>query len=92
MGLYAPNVGSTHWMFNVATGLYAIASASGSLYFVSNFGTEGKSSHLPNYTRLAALTSYSQLEHRLRHGHLERALFKVHSKSTWHFYGIGVPL
>lgn len=41
MGLYAPSMVGTHWVFNVATGLYAIASASGSLYFVLNFGTEG---------------------------------------------------
>jgi alpha-1,3-glucan synthase len=42
MGLYAPNAAATNWVFNVATGLYAAASASGSLYFVLNFGTEGK--------------------------------------------------
>ncbi|ERF68903.1 hypothetical protein EPUS_08063 [Endocarpon pusillum Z07020] len=41
MGLYAPNMAATNWVFNVATGLYAVASASGSLYFVLNFGTEG---------------------------------------------------
>jgi alpha-1,3-glucan synthase len=42
MGMYAPNIVATDWVFNVATGLYAVASASGSLYFVLNFGTEGK--------------------------------------------------
>jgi hypothetical protein len=42
MGLYAPNIAATDWVFNLATGLYAVASASGSLYFVLNFGTEGK--------------------------------------------------
>jgi alpha-1,3-glucan synthase len=41
MGLYAPNATATNWVFNVATGLYAAASASGSLYFALNFGTEG---------------------------------------------------
>ena len=45
MGLYAPTTAGTQWVFNVATGLYAIASASGSLYFVLNFGTEGKLLH-----------------------------------------------
>lgn len=30
------------WARNVATGLYAFASASGSLYFALNFGDEGK--------------------------------------------------
>jgi alpha-1,3-glucan synthase len=41
MGLYAPSTAARDWVFNVATGLYAFASASGSLYFVLNFGTEG---------------------------------------------------
>ncbi len=41
IGLYAPKIAATNWIFNVATGLYAVASASGSLYFVLNFGTEG---------------------------------------------------
>ncbi|KKY18703.1 putative alpha-glucan [Phaeomoniella chlamydospora] len=31
----------TGWVQNVATGLYALASASGSLYFALNFGSEG---------------------------------------------------
>jgi len=30
------------WMQNVATACYAIASASGSLFFALNFGSEGK--------------------------------------------------
>jgi alpha-1,3-glucan synthase len=42
IGLYAPNIAATEWVFNIATGLYAVASASGSLFFVLNFGTEGK--------------------------------------------------
>ncbi len=45
MGLYAPNTAAMNWVFNVATGLYAVASASGSLYFALNFGTEGKQQH-----------------------------------------------
>jgi alpha-1,3-glucan synthase len=48
MGLYAPTTAGAQWVFNVATGLYAVASASGSLYFVLNFGTEGKLTHLDN--------------------------------------------
>lgn len=33
------------WARNVATGLYATASASGSLFFALNFGDEGKLRH-----------------------------------------------
>lgn len=45
MALYAPSKAAREWVFNVATGLYAAASASGSLFFVLNFGTEGKQLH-----------------------------------------------
>lgn len=38
-----PSGGGRDWARNVATGLYATASASGSLYFALNFGDEGKS-------------------------------------------------
>lgn len=38
-----PSGGGRDWDRNVATGLYALASASGSLYFALNFGDEGKS-------------------------------------------------
>jgi alpha-1,3-glucan synthase len=41
MGMYAPSVNAKYWFFNVATGLYAAASASGSIFFATNFGTEG---------------------------------------------------
>lgn len=34
------------WIRNVATGLYAVASASGSIFFAVNFGDEGISFHL----------------------------------------------
>jgi alpha-1,3-glucan synthase len=36
--------GGKLWILNVATGLYATASSSGSLYFALNFGDEGGSS------------------------------------------------
>lgn len=53
MALYVPTKAGSEWIFNVATGLYAAASASGSLFFVLNFGTEGRAaaSHAfsPNY-------------------------------------------
>jgi alpha-1,3-glucan synthase len=35
------------WTQSIATGLYAAASASGSLFFAFNFGDEGKQSQLP---------------------------------------------
>jgi alpha-1,3-glucan synthase len=43
---FAPFLGAgtgRDWMRNVATGLYTVASASGSIYFALNFGDEGKS-------------------------------------------------
>ena len=40
LGLFTSGMG-TDWVYNVASGLYAMASASGSLYFALNFGTEG---------------------------------------------------
>lgn len=39
---------STNWLHNVATGLYALASSSGALYFAVNFADEGtRVSYLP---------------------------------------------
>ncbi|CAN8104147.1 unnamed protein product [Discula destructiva] len=38
---YASSSAATTWMQNVASGLYAFASASGFLFFTLNFGTEG---------------------------------------------------
>lgn len=90
MGLHAPKIVATNWVFNVATGLYAVASASGSLYFVLNFGTEGKQLHAGKFL-LAALTLVFQVEHQLKHGHTEHVSSKVLSSCTWHFCGTGVP-
>lgn len=36
-----PGIAGRGWIQNVATGLYAVASASGSIYFAVNFGDEG---------------------------------------------------
>jgi alpha-1,3-glucan synthase len=44
---FVANLNSRYWMQNVATGLYAAASASGSLFFAFNFGDEGGAPH-PN--------------------------------------------
>lgn len=42
MGPYANYMdGSRGWLFSCATGFYAVAAASGSLFFSLNFGTEG---------------------------------------------------
>ncbi|KAL9609251.1 MAG: hypothetical protein Q9167_005970 [Letrouitia subvulpina] len=41
MGPFVSNYGGRGWVHNVATALYAAASASGSLFFALNFGTEG---------------------------------------------------
>lgn len=41
MGPYAHDLTHRGWIYNVATALYAAASASGSLFFSLNFGTEG---------------------------------------------------
>lgn len=39
----ANSVVGTGWIQNVATGFYALASSSGSIYFAVNFGDEGTS-------------------------------------------------
>lgn len=41
MAPYVGSVGARGWIFNVATGLYGVASASGSFFFALNFGDEG---------------------------------------------------
>ncbi|KAL8997767.1 MAG: hypothetical protein Q9169_003016 [Polycauliona sp. 2 TL-2023] len=41
MAPYTADLGSRGWIYNVATAFYAAASASGSLFFALNFGTEG---------------------------------------------------
>ena len=54
MALYTQNFTARGWIYNVATGLYAIASASGSFFFALNVGSEGMCSvmlfrELPTY-------------------------------------------
>jgi alpha-1,3-glucan synthase len=41
MAPYVSNTVGRGWLYNVATGVYAIASASGSFFFALNFGSEG---------------------------------------------------
>lgn len=41
MSPYISNLVGRGWIFNIATGAYAIASASGSFFFALNFGSEG---------------------------------------------------
>ena len=41
MGVWTPNKEGREWVYNISTALYAIASASGSMFFTLNFGTEG---------------------------------------------------
>ncbi|KAI4257033.1 MAG: hypothetical protein L6R42_005892, partial [Xanthoria sp. 1 TBL-2021] len=41
MAPYTSDLGARGWIYNVATAFYAAASASGSLFFALNFGTEG---------------------------------------------------
>lgn len=43
---FVQNLNGRFWMQNVATGVYAAASASGSLFFAFNFGDEGKMSRI----------------------------------------------
>jgi alpha-1,3-glucan synthase len=43
MAPYAYPGGGRSWIYNTATGIYALASSSGSFYFALNFGTEGAS-------------------------------------------------
>ena len=91
MGLYSPSKAGTEWVFNVATGLYAVASASGSLYFVLNFGTEGNPLRLFDNTEIQNADFISQVERRPELGHTEHVSSRAPSSSTWHSYGIGVP-
>ena len=41
MAPYVSDTAGRGWLYNVATGAYAIASASGSFFFALNFGSEG---------------------------------------------------
>lgn len=41
MAPYTTNLAGRAWVYNVATGFYAFASASGSFFFSLNFGSEG---------------------------------------------------
>ena len=43
MGPYVSDYATRGWLNNVATGVYSFASASGTMYFALNFGTEGGS-------------------------------------------------
>lgn len=60
---FIPSGGGRDWARNVATGLYATASASGSLFFALNFGDEGKlkNPNLPPRTTCARSISAHQL-------------------------------
>lgn len=85
----APYVASSPgrgWVYNVATALYAIASASGSFFFALNFGDEGLSfasfhaSNNANYIKGGPLSPL---------GCSEPVSFKELSRYTSHFYGTG---
>jgi hypothetical protein len=60
MAPYTQDFTARGWIYNVATGFYAIASASGSFFFALNFGSEGMRSPLQfrgllaNFTRWCA--------------------------------------
>jgi alpha-1,3-glucan synthase len=41
MAPYTLDLTARGWIYNVATGFYAVASASGSFFFALNFGSEG---------------------------------------------------
>lgn len=41
MGIWVPDSHGRQWVYNFSTALYGMASASGSLFFALNFGTEG---------------------------------------------------
>jgi hypothetical protein len=47
MAPFLSNLVTRGWMYNTATAIYAMASASGSFFFALNFGTEGRLS-VPN--------------------------------------------
>ena len=58
---YAPTVFARGWLQNTASGLYAAASASGSLYFSLNFGDEGGSTVRTWIFRACAIQGTQQI-------------------------------
>lgn len=85
---FVQDLNGRFWMQNVATGLYAAASASGSLFFAFNFGDEGKLIFLCD-TNSNANILIVQAVHQLQYGFGELAVFKAFSMHTrWH-YGSG---
>lgn len=56
MSPLAPTASGRFWVQNVATGLYAAASSSGSLFFSLNFGDEGMPLLLPSHILFSANT------------------------------------
>jgi hypothetical protein len=78
-------------MQNVATGLYAAASSSGSIYFALNFGDEGKFKPLfpsLNYGDLIDDGYQATLLSAL--GYTEPASYKERNRSMFLSFGIGV--
>jgi alpha-1,3-glucan synthase len=84
---FMQNLHSRFWMQNVATGFYAAASASGSLFFAFNFGDEGKLSLSP--ISYISLLTYSKAVHRSQSGFGEHAGSKRYSMRTPWLCGSG---
>ena len=85
---YASGTGSKAWIQYVATGFYAVASASGSLFFVLNFGSEGMLKCLIRCSTMLANIN-TQVGLLLRLGHSEHALSKALNRSMSVFFGTG---
>lgn len=75
------------WTRNVATGLYAFASATGSLFFALNFGSEGM---LESPLCHSILFNKAQVAHLSEHGPFEPAPFRAHNRSISVCSGGGV--
>ncbi|OCK96229.1 uncharacterized protein K441DRAFT_553288, partial [Cenococcum geophilum 1.58] len=57
---YTQSLGARGWIYNIATGFYAFASASGSFFFTLNFGTEGKATRSKTWALRACLIQGTQ--------------------------------
>jgi alpha-1,3-glucan synthase len=74
------NIVGRQWARNVAAGMYAMASASGSLYFALNFGDEGESLCTPN--KFEMILTLKQAALPSSNGSTEPPSSKASNKST----------
>lgn len=84
---FASSIYARGWLQKTASGLYAAASSSGSMYFALNFGDEGTCS--PVIPVIATRTDFLKVVHLFGHGLFALALCKAYSKFISADSGIG---